>query len=89
MTQKDPDKGVLTTCTSDGVLDAILKTLELNGWLSSISPDHLPHLFSMLQGLSSRLTKGLAGVCESNEVFVTLFELGERVGGLREGAERW
>ena len=69
------------------MLDAILKAPELNRWLSSISPDHSPHLFSMLRGLSTRLTKGFTGVRESDEVFVTLFELGKRLGCLREGAE--
>ena len=70
------------------MLDAILKAPELNGRLSPIPPYHLPHLFSMLNGLSTRLAKGFACICESNEVFVALLELGKRLGSLREGAER-
>jgi len=70
------------------MLDAIFKAPELNGWLSPISPNHLPHLFSMPDSLSTRLAKGFACICESDEVFVALLELGKRLGRLGEGVER-
>jgi len=88
MSNKIPKHRVLTTSASNGMFDAIFKAPEFNGWLSPISPDHLPDLFSMPKGLSTRLSKGFACVCKSDEVFVTLLELGKRLGSLREGAER-
>jgi len=62
------------------MLDAIFTAPELNGWLSFISLYHLTHLFSVLNGLSTRLENGFACICESDEVFVALNDLTLYIG---------